>query len=53
MTAAPEPMLRAAGLDALMRLVPEADKPRIERRIGGDPDPVMAERVAQLGAFRL
>lgn len=48
-----QPILRAAGFDALMQLAPEGDRERIERRIGDDQDPFMAERVAQMSGLNL
>lgn len=48
----PQPMLRAAGFDALIHLAP-GERERIERRIGDDRDPLMGERVAQIGDFVL
>ena len=50
---AAQPILRAAGFDALLQLAPAADRDRIERQIGDDPDALMPQRVAQIGDFAL
>jgi hypothetical protein len=52
-SSAAQPILRAASFDALMRLAPVGDKETIERRIGDDRDPFMAERIAQIGVVAL
>lgn len=52
-SSAAQPILRAAGFDALIQLAPESDRERIERRIGDDRDPFMAERVAQMSGLVL
>lgn len=51
--AASQPILRAAGFDALLHLAPAGERERIERRIGDDPDTLMPQRILQIREFAL